>query len=64
MAAIKTALAILGILGAYALVGTIEYDGNQKPMSITVPTLERWCESNPQVCDDVGHKRLFVQAAD
>ena len=64
--ALKIALGILGLLALYFAVGTVERLGNEKPqpLAITVPTLEQWCEDNPCACDDVGHKRLFVQAAD
>ena len=30
------------------------------PLKVKVITLEQWCDDNPNACDDVGHKRLFV----
>ena len=29
-------------------------------MSTLPKALEKWCDDNPNACDDVGHKRLFV----
>lgn len=67
--ALRIALAILALLALYVAVGTVERKGDpeepeNKPLSIAVPSLEEWCDDNPCACDDVGHKRLFVQAAD
>jgi hypothetical protein len=63
--AIKIALALLGILALYALVGTVEFNSDPKQtvgvyVQAQLPTdvLERWCTSNPHLCSPADYKRI------